>query len=307
MTNYENMEWRVRTFMYHNGTIHDLMDKNKKFNHYQHILECLIIKNGCDLKDCNSLIKNNKKLVSKAIQSSWKSLEFASNELKNDYKIALKAIKQNGNALQFVSNELKNNKEFILKAIKYGCCVKHINKHFITDRDIILRCVKSNGISIKELPIECTEDKEIVLRAIKSTGFALKYCPKFCLNVDVVFEAIGNCSSYIRNIPLNLFNESHQFAMIAFSLRLMYWHETNLLRYINNGNNVEYKNLYVQNKNNKNIDNKLLLYWHTQKELAIYKLMDTDKIKKQNDWLIKEITEYTFHPCRIHKLKKLRL
>jgi hypothetical protein len=45
-------------------------------------------------------LKNDEKLVSKALQINGNNLRYASNELKNNKNIVRKAVVQNGNSLQ---------------------------------------------------------------------------------------------------------------------------------------------------------------------------------------------------------------
>jgi ribosomal protein L24E len=88
------------------------LNKNEK-NDYDFIMD-LVEKDGDYLKFASKKLKNDYKIVYKAVETSQKAvLKFASNELKDNFEIVLAAVKNNYHSLQFCSEKLKNNFEIV--------------------------------------------------------------------------------------------------------------------------------------------------------------------------------------------------
>ena len=63
-------------------------------------------------------LKNDREVLSAAMEQYRWSFKYASKELRNDREVVLAAVKQSGWNLQFASEALVNDREIVLESVK---------------------------------------------------------------------------------------------------------------------------------------------------------------------------------------------
>ena len=85
-----------------------------------------------------------------AINRDSNALKYFSDEIKDDKKLVLKAVKFHGLALQHASERLRNDKQVVMKAVKQnGLALQYASEDLKLDYDVVLRAVNQNGIAIR--------------------------------------------------------------------------------------------------------------------------------------------------------------
>ena len=142
-------------------------------------------------------LKNDRKLMMKAISKVPNAFEFADETLKSDRKFVLEAVSHRGEALRSVSTWFRQDKEIVLCAVQQnGCALQYAEAALQANREVVVEAVKQNGNALRHASTALRASKSVVLIALLSSSSAFNYASiALRRDSDVVKAAVFKTSN----------------------------------------------------------------------------------------------------------------
>ena len=120
------------------------------------------------------LCKNDRKVVTRAVEQQGSALLYASDALRGDREVVSRAVKQSGYAIAYASTALRGDRELVLCAVKqHGRMIAHASKALRRDREVVLCAVKENGAALFDASRTLRYDPELSALARGDSWFRL--------------------------------------------------------------------------------------------------------------------------------------
>jgi len=174
-----------------------------------------ILSSPSNLKYWSDRLKNNKKLVLRALQNSSRSgnrvaFMFISTELKDDLRFMKQAVQIRASNFEFGSRRLRDNKPLLLLALeKKPHALKYASNRLKNDKEVVLKAFNKIPSSLKHASKELRCNKKF-LNEITDDPLEIFHLCHFTIrrHPDIYIPAIkeygGCCSRFSPNIILNL-------------------------------------------------------------------------------------------------------
>lgn len=147
---------------------------------------------GRVLEDFSTELRNDKDVVSVAVNGNPDALKYASDALRDDRELVLCAIENHGKAFQFASKRLRSDPGLTFKALE-TCNFAFSWSECRDDKEVALKAMSIEPQSLLFASTRLRSDREIVMAAVQKSGRAL-YNASYELKNDreVAMQAIMN-------------------------------------------------------------------------------------------------------------------
>mmetsp|Transcript_24864 Transcript_24864/g.22045 ORF Transcript_24864/g.22045 Transcript_24864/m.22045 type:complete len:145 (+) Transcript_24864:981-1415(+) len=123
--------------------------------------------NGLELEHAPDEVKNDKALVSLAMEHDINAFQFAGEKAKRDREIAMKAFKANRDNLGKVSPELYKSKQFMLECVKeYAYALRFADDVIKNDIDIVTEAVNQKPDAIQYAHPDMRNQRTVIQKAV---------------------------------------------------------------------------------------------------------------------------------------------
>lgn len=135
------------------------------------------------LRHAHPLLRADKEVMMKALDSSVDVLQHAHETLKADRDVVLKAIGRAGDshrggvgALQYAHLTLRHDKELVIQAVSMrGLDLQHAHETLRHDREVVLAAVRERGHALKFAHETLKADQQVAMAAVGECGDALQH------------------------------------------------------------------------------------------------------------------------------------
>lgn len=194
------------------GDVQDLYRASREVREWMQRVGC----SPRNLREAPQHIRQDRRVVLKAVRNCGLSLSMAGPQLKQDREVVLSAVRQHGRVLGMLPKNMKCDHDIVLAAVQqdpssiwcdvwkdtgimsnrrivrcaaagHGIVLAYASQGLQDDKEVVLRCVRSWGPSLEFASQQLRGDEDIVLAAARSDGCCLKYAskellakPEFC-------------------------------------------------------------------------------------------------------------------------------
>lgn len=158
-----------------------------------------------ELRRAPQSIKADVDVVTRAVSSNGRMLQYAVPELRNDPQIVHAAVRENGSALEFASKELRQNHEIVLTAVRQnGISLQFADEDLTSNIPIVLEAVRTSGLALQYTAdiSEVRGNPAITLAAVSKDIAAIDHLPPAydSDNLEALLNAAGIQQDLIRSI-----------------------------------------------------------------------------------------------------------
>ena len=112
----------------------------------------------------------------RAVQASWKALEFTSDESRDDPEVLLAALQQDPQSIRFASDRMRADLEVALQAVALsGMTLKFLSADLRDAHEIVLAAVRQDPRSLQFASDGMKADREVALQAVRIFGLYLEF------------------------------------------------------------------------------------------------------------------------------------
>ena len=155
------------------------------------------------------IFRDNKDIVTTAVQRDGMSLKYASKRLQDDYDVVLAAVQKNGIALRYASDRLKDDRKIVMATVTQdGRALHYASKRLQDDKDIAKAAVCEDKLALKLISHQLQNDKDIILAAVTRDGMALVFVSdRLKDDKDIVLAAVTQDGTTLQLASRRLQND----------------------------------------------------------------------------------------------------
>ncbi len=133
---------------------------------------------GRVLQFASERLKNDPKIVQKAVRSGYAAFEFAGERLRNDRTMVLAAVAGDWRALRWASERLRDDRTVVLATVRQGragTALQFASERLRNDRSVVIEAVRNCGQALDFGSNRLRNDRTTVLAAVRDCGTALQF------------------------------------------------------------------------------------------------------------------------------------